>query len=129
MLLQSAQPKSRKQQQKYKKHKTRIVIEAIVCHSVSLLSTHFSLKMYITMSSLVRSVWLLLYHQYWIITGTALICTIMCLYHEDPSTLRLQDQPFNILQEFIDEVDVVMGHLKILNLGWVITYIRAICIR
>ena len=64
-----------------------------------------------------QPLWLLLHYQYWILTGSPLGYTFVSLCHGDPTTLDLQDQPFHILWQFIDGVDVGMGQLKALDLG------------
>lgn len=41
-------------------------------------------------------------------------CCPVC--HGDPAALDLQNQPFQPPQQFIDEVDIGMGQLKVLNM-------------
>ena len=37
--------------------------------------------------------------------------------HGDPAALDMQDQPFYVLQQFIDGVDVEIDQLKVLDVG------------
>ena len=66
---------------------------------------------------LVRGLYLLLLCQYWILTGTPLGRPVVALYHGDPATLDLQDQPRHSLQHIINGVGVGVGQLRALDLG------------
>ena len=63
---------------------------------------------------MVRSLWLLQNHLYWILMEPPL-CYPVC--HGDPAALALWDRPFHKLQHFTDEVDVGVYQLKALDLG------------
>jgi len=56
--------------------------------------------------------WLLLYYQYWILTGIPLRYPVVGLCHGDPAALDLQDWPLSC-----SAVDVGVDQLKTLDLG------------
>ena len=66
---------------------------------------------------MVPGLWLLLPHQYQVLTGTPLGYPVVALCHGYPEALDLQDWPFLTLQEFIDEIDFGVSQLKTLDLG------------
>jgi len=66
---------------------------------------------------LIKDLRLLLHPPYWILTGTPLRYPAVALCHRDFAALDLQGRPFQMLQQFIDEVDVGVGQLKALDLG------------
>lgn len=49
------------------------------------------------------------HHQYWILTRTPLLYSVVALCHGDPRALELQKKPFHTLQQFIDDVDFCGG--------------------
>lgn len=65
---------------------------------------------------LVQGLLLVLYYQYWILTGAPLGNPVVSLWPGDSSALDLQDC-LHALQPFIDRVDVGKGQLKTLDLG------------
>ena len=89
-------------------------MESIVCHSVShstpFCSHIFMCKCSLPMSSGSRP-WLLLYYQYWILTGIPLRYPVVGLCHGDPAALDLWEQ---LLRAFSHSS---MGQFKSLDLG------------
>ena len=66
---------------------------------------------------LVRGLWLLLHYQCWMLTGTLFGYLVAGQCHGDPVALVLQDWLLDMLQQFINVVDVGVGQLKALDLG------------
>lgn len=61
---------------------------------------------------------LLPHSGYWALTGIPLRYPIVALYHGDSVALDLQVWAlFTCSKQFIDEVDVGMGYLKVMVLG------------
>ena len=65
---------------------------------------------------MVRSLWLLLCYQYWILEGTPLGYPVVILCHGDLAVSILEDQPLHVLQQFIDKMVVGVGQIKDPNL-------------
>jgi hypothetical protein len=96
-------------------------MEAVVCHSVShsislglhIFTWEHSLQKGI---ALVRGLWLLWHHQYWILTKLfPVILLLPC--HGEPEALDLRDQHFHTPQQYTDDVDFEAGQLSSLDLG------------
>lgn len=60
----------------------------------------------------------LLQHQYWTLIGTLVGYPLVAMCHGDTDGLVLQSQPFHILQQLIDGIDVWVGQLKVLDMGF-----------
>ena len=104
------------------------IMEVVVCHSVShsipFCSYIFTWKCSLQwVIGLVWRLWLLLHHQYQILTRTPSQISSSSLCHRDPAALDLYSQSLYAFHQFIDGVDVGMGRLKALDLGssWVPT--------
>jgi hypothetical protein len=65
----------------------------------------------------VGGLWILLCYQYSVLTGTLLRYSVVALCHGDPAALDLQSWLLNMLQQFIDGVDVSVRQLKASDLG------------
>lgn len=74
--------------------------------------------MFIAMSfGLVQGLWVLVHHQFWILTETHLRYPAVTLIHGDPVAMVPQDWFLHTFQQVIDEVDIGADQLKALDMG------------
>ena len=71
-------------------------------------------------TGLVQGLWLLLHHQYWILTRTPLRYPVVAMCHGDPAALDLQDRPLHMFHQFINVVDAGVVNSKSRILAWMV---------
>lgn len=63
------------------------------------------------------SLWLVLHHQYWVLTRSPFRFPVVALCHGDPEVQNLQDLPLHTFQQFTDGADIGVSQLKALDLS------------
>lgn len=96
LLLQPLSTTTENKKQSTAKHR---ITEAVVCHSVSHsipLPPHITCKGSVQwLIGLLQGLWLLWYHQSWVLTGTPPSYPVVPLCHGDPVVLHQQDRPLH----------------------------------